>query len=337
VRGGQSPSQNFIDNGDGTVTDNRTELIWQQGEPGFMAWDSALSYCEGLSLGGHSDWRLPNIKELESITDDTRWNPAIDTAYFPNASAAFYWSSTTGPYDPDYAWVVVCDQGHVGDDGKGDYNYVRCVRGGQSGLIDLPRTGQTKCYDSAGTEISCAGTGQDGEIQAGIAWPDPRFTITYCDGNGPCANQSSDCDQNPSTDVVTDNLTGLMWARNGNLPNGKMTWYPAIDYANNLNLSGHSDWRFSNVNELDSLRNADEPNTATWLNNTQVFNSARTITGHLLRSLALRTTHGPSICGMVTWPYSITATFSTYGRCVPDSMTLLILTILPTSGRQAKP
>src|SRR4030042_5377579 len=86
-----------------------------------------------------------------------------------------------------------------------------------AGTIQLPQTGQTKCYNTAGTEIPCAGTGQDGEIRAGVVWPNPRFTITYCDSSGPCANQSSDCDNNSSTDVVKDNLTGLMWVRDGNL------------------------------------------------------------------------------------------------------------------------
>jgi hypothetical protein len=73
--------------------------------------------------------------------------------------------------------------------------------------IQLPQTWQTKCYDSAGNEILCVGTGQDGDIQAGVAWPNPRFTITYCDSNGPCVDQGSDCDGNPSTDIVTDVLT----------------------------------------------------------------------------------------------------------------------------------
>ena len=71
VRGGQT-QQSLVDNGDGTVTDNRTGLIWQQGEPGAMTWNSALTYCEGLSLAGSTDWRLPNIKELESLVDETR-------------------------------------------------------------------------------------------------------------------------------------------------------------------------------------------------------------------------------------------------------------------------
>ena len=132
--------------------------------------------------------------------------------------------------------------------------------------ITLQRTGQTKCYDSSGAEIACAGTGQDGEIQAGVPWPNPRFEITYCNATAPCDDQSSDCDGNSSTDVVTDKLTGLMWTRDANLPNGTRTWNQAIDYANNLTLCGYSDWWLPNINELESLVNANEPNTAAWLN-----------------------------------------------------------------------
>jgi len=111
-----------------------------------------------------------------------------------------------------------------------------------AGTVNLPQTRQTRCYDTAGVEIPCPGTGQDGEIQAGVEWPSPRFTV--------------------SGKVVTDNLTGLMWTKNGNLPNGAMTWDQAIDYCNNLTLGGYSDWRLPNVNELESLINADEANSA---------------------------------------------------------------------------
>ncbi|MCX5884830.1 MAG: DUF1566 domain-containing protein [Proteobacteria bacterium] len=120
-----------------------------------------------------------------------------------------------------------------------------------AGTVNLPKTGQTRCYDTSGTEISCAGTGQDGDIQAGVKWPSPRFTV-----NGDC---------------VTDNLTGLIWAKNANLPSGTMIWYKAIDYCNNLSLAGYTDWRLPNVNELESLVNANEPNSATWLNTNLSF------------------------------------------------------------------
>ncbi|MCX5884364.1 MAG: DUF1566 domain-containing protein [Proteobacteria bacterium] len=115
-----------------------------------------------------------------------------------------------------------------------------------AGTVNLPQTGQKKCYDTAGNQITCPGTGQDGAIQAGVAPPSPRFQV-----NGDC---------------VTDNLTGLLWARNANLPNGTRTWYQAVDDCNNLNLCGYTDWHLPNVNELESLINANEPNSATWLN-----------------------------------------------------------------------
>ena len=122
-----------------------------------------------------------------------------------------------------------------------------------SATIQLPQTGQTKCYNKSGTEIPCTGTGQDGEIQAGIGWPSPRFI-----GNG--------------DGTVTDNLTGLMWVKSPDSTTRR--WSKALDYCNNLNFAGHTDWRLPNVNELESLVNADVPDTATWLN-TQGFTNVQ--------------------------------------------------------------
>ncbi len=103
----------------------------------------------------------------------------------------------------------------------------------------VAKTGQTLCYSDNGTEIDCAGTGQDGEYQKGVA-TSPRFT-----DNG---------DQ-----TVTDHLTGLMWAKNANLASGTMLWNDAIDYANDLSLGSegcgisYTDWRLPNSNELQTL------------------------------------------------------------------------------------
>jgi hypothetical protein len=133
-----------------------------------------------------------------------------------------------------------------------------------AGTIQLPQTGQTKCFDTSGVEIPCAGTGQDGELRVGLVWPEPRFVVTYCNSNAPCVDQSSDCDGNPSSDVVIDNLTGLMWGRNGILTN-MLTWQAALDYANKLELCGYSDWRLPNINEVESLLNADQPYSSDWL------------------------------------------------------------------------
>jgi hypothetical protein len=139
VRGGKFPSHNFVDNDDGTITDNVTGLMWQQGEPGIMPWDAALSYCESLLLGGNSDWRLPNIKELESLTDDSRDNPAIDKTFFLDATASLYWTSSSQAADASSAYIVGFSYPGVDWENKplsdirgADSDIkVRCVRGGQ--------------------------------------------------------------------------------------------------------------------------------------------------------------------------------------------------------------
>lgn len=110
VRGNPSYGQNnFVDNGDGTITDNATNLTWMQSDSGSgMNWEAALAYCEGSSAAGYDDWRLPNVKELQSIVDysrspDTTNSAAIDPIFSVTSITdeagktdyPFYWSSTT--------------------------------------------------------------------------------------------------------------------------------------------------------------------------------------------------------------------------------------------------
>ncbi|MFZ5761131.1 MAG: DUF1566 domain-containing protein [Thermodesulfobacteriota bacterium] len=124
----------YTDNGDGTVIDNATGLMWQrEDDNSTRTWQQALAYCESLELpeGGYDDWRLPNVKELESITDDSRSNPAIDPTAFPNTNSSYYWSSSTHAGNPDGAWNVFFSNGSVNGYFKDGYNYVRCVRDGQ--------------------------------------------------------------------------------------------------------------------------------------------------------------------------------------------------------------
>jgi hypothetical protein len=131
VRGGQVDNS-FIDNGDGTVTDTHTGLMWQQDTaPGTYTWQQALAYCENLTLAGYSDWRLPNRNELQSLVDYNRLSPSIDTTYFPNTVSSFYWSSTTAALSPTYACFVDFSDGWEEDFYKSDSYYVRAVRGGQ--------------------------------------------------------------------------------------------------------------------------------------------------------------------------------------------------------------
>lgn len=122
VRGNESYGENIlVDNGDGTVSDLATGLMWQQADDGTSRnWQEALAYAENLELAGHSNWRLPNAKELQSIVDysrspDATDSPAIDPLFElteikdPDGNDGqypYYWTSTThldGPEDMMYS------------------------------------------------------------------------------------------------------------------------------------------------------------------------------------------------------------------------------------------
>jgi len=111
VRGDTSYGNNsFVDNGDGTITDNATGLMWQQTDDGTSRdWEDALAYAENLTLANYSDWRLPNAKELQSIVDYTRCpditnSPAINPMFTtttindPDGNAGqypYFWTGTS--------------------------------------------------------------------------------------------------------------------------------------------------------------------------------------------------------------------------------------------------
>ena len=124
VRGTKNYGKNsFVDNGNGTLKDKSTNLIWTKTDSKkAMNWEDALKYAENLTYGGHSDWRLPNAKELQYIVDyskspDTTYSPAIDDKFkltpIKNEAGdkdyAYYWTSTThsdGPNPTDHAVYI---------------------------------------------------------------------------------------------------------------------------------------------------------------------------------------------------------------------------------------
>lgn len=122
----------YTDNGDGTISDDVTGLMWQQEDDDTTrTWYDAMSYCNDLTLGGYSDWRLPSKKELISIVDYGTYNPSIDTTYFSGTNASDCWSSTPSASNFSHAWSVYFSDGHVYSGYKSVSYYVRCVRGGQ--------------------------------------------------------------------------------------------------------------------------------------------------------------------------------------------------------------
>jgi len=128
----------FEDNGNDTVTDTVTGLVWQQrddqNDAGGRSWEDALDYCECLNLGGRTDWRLPNVRELESLTDVDCYSPAIDPVF--DCRSSNYWSGSTYAGYPGGAWRVYFLSGDVGGHNKTYGYYVRCVRSGPSGSFD---------------------------------------------------------------------------------------------------------------------------------------------------------------------------------------------------------
>lgn len=131
VQGPTLPYGSFQDNGNGTITDLTTGLMWQAGEIRSKKWQEALAYCRELELGGFQDWRLPTIRELSTLVDENRIDPSINTTFFPGTRSAQYWSSTTSASHPGFAWNVSFDNGMEYNGGyKGRRYFVRAVRGG---------------------------------------------------------------------------------------------------------------------------------------------------------------------------------------------------------------
>lgn len=96
----------YTNNGNGTITDNVTGLIWQQSDGGEMTIENAIIYCDNLVLGGFSDWRLPTKKESMSLMNMDKNNPALNTLYFPNTNAEYWWTSTVNITNANSIWIT---------------------------------------------------------------------------------------------------------------------------------------------------------------------------------------------------------------------------------------
>ena len=112
---------------DGSIHDRDDKYTWSNAQSVFIAdLNSGSGYC------GHSDWRMPTIKEL-SLLVDSDWSGELcmNTEYFPQTQSDYYWSSTTYVRETLAAWFIYCDDGGIGPYAKSDRNYVRAVRSGQ--------------------------------------------------------------------------------------------------------------------------------------------------------------------------------------------------------------
>jgi len=227
-----TPTGDFIDNQDGTVTHKTTGLTWMRCALG-QTWTgstcsgtaSTYTYDEAVALkrsfAGHNDWRMPNIAELQTIVERDNVNPAINNTIFPETPNNLFWSSSPDVGDTRRAWLVYFSYGFVEGYGAAATSLpVRLVRASQS-------------------------------LAIGLSSPDTEFTDNK-DGS------------------VTHKRTGLVWQRcavgqtwTGLTCSGTADIYT---YDQSLALTssfaGHSDWRVPNANELASIVKYDAVNPA---------------------------------------------------------------------------
>ena len=208
VRGGTAASPiKYSNNQNGTISDKETGLMWQR-DPSLEAagvsglddlnWQSGLDYVARLNLiafAGHSDWRLPNRNELQSLVDYSRSLPALNTDFFPTPPLILpWWTSTTEHERADKAWTVDFATGAGNASSKLLEGHVRAVRtmtfplsvtrtgNGNSSVTSTPPgiscgTDCSEEYDY-GTTVSMTATAAIGSIFTG--WTGP------CQGTGVC-------------------------------------------------------------------------------------------------------------------------------------------------------
>ena len=114
-----TPTSNFVVNTDGTVTDQTFKLTWMRcslgqlwvvdtcvGDASELNWQQALQIAHGYEFANKKGWRLPNIKELATITERSCVRPAINEELFPNTPSDDFWTSTPSIQDIERVWVI---------------------------------------------------------------------------------------------------------------------------------------------------------------------------------------------------------------------------------------
>ena len=131
------PEPRFTDNSDGTVTDNMTGLMWVRDGAIILGyrydWDGVLVFCNNLNLAGYDDWRMPNVREMQSLVDYEMLCPALPAGHPFEGMNGRYWTSTTWKYNPNtYALAMAICYGTIKAISKGDLSIlVLAVRSGK--------------------------------------------------------------------------------------------------------------------------------------------------------------------------------------------------------------
>ena len=221
-------SKTYTDNHDGTVTDSTTGLVWMRCAMG-MVWDgktctgtaSTYTFDQANALtgtttfAGQSDWRMPNIRELQTVVDRSVYNTSIDKVAFPNTSPwRFFWSASANSGLSSNAWGVSFGNGSAGNYDRSSAFPVRLVRAGQSSnLLKVSRPSSDYVDHADGTVT---------HTPTGLIW--------------------QKCAVGQSWNTPTSTCTGTALTT---------TWDAALKLTSSL--AGRTDWRLPTEDELGSL------------------------------------------------------------------------------------
>ncbi len=229
----------YQDNGDGTITDMVTGLMWQQSPDNNcdgvidysdkVSYDAAVAGAAGYRLGGHSDWRLPTIKELYSLIEFTGLDPNVQGTS----------SSGLVPFiDTTYFKF-----------GYGDVSAGERIIDGNfiSSTQSVTKTLNNGTYAAFGVNFA------DGRIKGyPKIFPGKLttnlFYFRYVRGNTEYGKNNFSGNGNGT---ISDNATGLIWMQDDN--GQALDWENALSYAENFEFAGYSDWRLPNAKELQSI------------------------------------------------------------------------------------
>jgi hypothetical protein len=230
----------FVDNGDGTITDESTGLMWQK-EMTRSDFDDAEDKADAATTGGYDDWRVPTIKEMYSLMDFRGTDPNVES------------TSTSGltPFiDTDYFDFEYPTEGRIIDAQYiSSTEYVYKVMNGQSAFFGLNLAdGRIKGYPQSGGNL---------QVEEG------RYYLRLVRGNSAYGTNLF-VDNGDGT--ITDEATGLMWTQSDSgsdefadmlsdytNDDGSLNWEEALDFAENLEYAGYDDWRLPNAKELQSI------------------------------------------------------------------------------------
>ena len=255
-RGVSWPYPRFQDNGNGTVSDLMTGLMWLKDAKMITSqypFGNAVMEAQYITgFCGYYDWYLPNINEMRSLANYGQIGNEYLSSFFSNCSSTDnWWTSTSFPNNPGLnAYSFDMNANTITTSNKTSTFCVWAVRGNSK---VLSKTSQTVMYTS----------GDDGDLEKGVDWPTPRFHTT-------------------TSGTIVDNMTSLMWFPCDD--STSRTWNDSISFIKNTINSdtlgsnfGYNDWSIPNTNQMLTLMNYGESNLNTWLNSNGFSLSSDTI------------------------------------------------------------